>query len=258
MITQTSTRPKKCTLVTGASRGIGRAIAVALADLESHIFVNYANHKDDADYTCSLIRDAGGSAQAVEARVDDPEAVTSMFEVIREKGYWVHTLINNAGITADAMAATMSIEQWRSVMATNLDGAFYCTRNAIATMTVRKRGNIVNVASVSGLKAQLGQINYAASKAGLIAMTRGLAKELGRYGVRVNAVAPGFVQTEMLDKLTDTEKGRQLLGQAVQNLICLGRAGKPEEIASVVRFLCSPAASYITAQTLVVDGGLSA
>lgn len=252
-----ASKPQKSILVTGGSRGIGRAICLALSDMALPIFVNYHKNLQEAEATCALIVEAGGKAMPVMAQVGNPENVQVMFDFIRGQNCWVHTLVNNAGIVADAMAATMSQQQWQSVISTNLDGTFYCTRAALASMTVRKAGCIVNIASVSSIKAQLGQINYAASKAGVMAMTRVLSKEVGRYGVRVNAIAPGFVQTEMLDELVSSDKGRIMLEQATKQMIALGRAGKPEEIGAVVRFLCSPEASYITGHTLVVDGGLS-
>lgn len=250
-------KPERAVLVTGGSRGIGRAICVALADAGMPIFVNYAKRSDEAQQTCALVEAAGGRAMVLQARVDEPEEVEAMFQQVRSQGCWVHTLVNNAGITADAMAAAMSREQWRSVLSTNLDGSFHCTRAALSTMTVRKAGCIVNVASVSGLRAQAGQLNYAASKAGMLAMTRTLAREVGRYGIRVNAVAPGFVQTDMLEGLSGTDNGRAMLEQATRTQIPLGRLGQPSEVGAVVRFLCSKAASYMSGQTLVVDGGLS-
>ncbi len=250
-------KPQKAILVTGGSRGIGRAICLALADMGLPIFVNYQKNQQEAEATCALIVEAGGKAVPVAAQVGNPEDVQRMFDFIREQNCWVHTLVNNAGIVADAMAATMSHQQWQSVISTNLDGTFHCTRAALSSMTVRKTGCIVNIASVSSIKAQPGQINYAASKAGVMAMTRVLSKEVGRYGVRVNAIAPGFVQTDMLDELVRSDKGRTMLEHATKQMIALGRAGKPEEIGAVAHFLCSPAASYITGQTLVVDGGLS-
>lgn len=251
-----TTRPQKAILVTGGSRGIGRAICLALADLEMPVFVNYARQRDAALQTCAALADAGATGIPVHADVADQEQVTRMFAEIREQGYWVHTLVNNAGIVADNIAATMSGEQWRGVLSTNLDGAFYCCRAAMGSMTVRKGGRIINVSSVSGLQAQVGQVNYAASKAGVLAMTRGMALELGRYNVRVNAVAPGFIDTEMLDQVRSTERGAQMLAQPGQH-IPLGRLGQPEEVAGVVRFLCSKAAGYITGQVIVVDGGLN-
>lgn len=248
---------ERAILVTGGSRGIGRAACEALADLGRPIYVNYARDRAAADATCALVEQAGGRARPLQGAVDDPAAVQAMFEQVRADGHWVHTLVNNAGIVADNMAAAMTLEQWRSVLATNLDGAFHCTRAALATMSVRKAGCIVNVASVSGLRAQPGQINYAASKAGLMAMTRGLAREMGRYGVRVNAVAPGFIETDMLDGIKSSERGQAALDEALKQQAALRRAGKPKEVASVIRFLCTPASSYVTGQTIVVDGGLS-
>ncbi|MCW7540421.1 3-oxoacyl-ACP reductase FabG [Aquabacterium sp. A7-Y] len=248
---------ERAVLVTGGSRGIGRAACVALADLGQVIYVNYARDRAAADATCALVEQAGGRARPLQGAVEDPAAVQAMFEQIRADGHWVHTLVNNAGIVADNMAAMMTLEQWRSVLSTNLDGAFHCTRAALSTMSVRKAGSIVNVASVSGLRAQPGQINYAASKAGLMAMTRGLAREMGRYGVRVNAVAPGFIETDMLESVKSSERGQAMLDEALKQQAALRRAGKPKEVASVIRFLCSPASSYVTGQTIVVDGGLS-
>lgn len=250
-------RPQKAVLVTGGSRGIGRAICAAMADPAMPVFVNYARNPQAAEETCAMVEQSGGKAFAIQADVSDHEQVQQMFQFVREQGYWVHTLINNAGIVADTIAASMSIEQWRSVLATNLDGSFFCIRTALSTMSARKSGRIVNIASVSGIKAQPGQVNYAASKAGVMALTRGLARELGRYGVRVNAVAPGFIETEMLSDLRNSEKGEEFLQQTAAAAIPLGRLGQPEEIASVVRFLCSKAASYITGQVITVDGGLS-
>src|SRR6218665_1273252 len=244
---------ERAILVTGGSRGIGRAACVVLADLGPPIYVNYARDRAAADETCALGEQAGGRKALVEDRAE----VQAMFEKIRADGHWVHTLVNNAGIVADNMAAVMTLEQWRSVLSTNLDGAFHCARAALSTMSVRKAGSIVNVASVSGLRAQPGQINYAASKAGLMAMTRGLAREMGRYGVRVNAVAPGFIETDMLNSVKSSERGQAMLDEALKHQAALRRAGKPKEVASVIRFLCSPASSYVTGQTIVVDGGLS-
>ena len=180
-----------------------------------------------------------------------------MFSQIRDSGCWVHTLVNNAGIAKDTLVAMMSQQSWRDVLSTNLDGSFYCARAAIPTMIARKAGQIVNVASVSALRAQVGQVNYSAAKAGMVAMTRGLSRELGRYGIRVNAVAPGFIETEMLVEMRANPRGQALLEQARDERIPLARFGTAQEVGQTVAFLCSSAASYVTGHVLVVDGGLS-
>jgi 3-oxoacyl-[acyl-carrier protein] reductase len=253
----TTARPTKAILVTGGSRGIGRAICIAMADKKAPIYVNYSSNEGAALETCASLEALGAQAMPIRANVADQNEVNAMFTTIRQSGHWVHTLINNAGIVADTLAASMSTDQWHSVISTNLDGLFYCVRAAIPTMSARKSGRIVSIASVSALKAQIGQLNYAASKAGVLAMTRGLAVELGRHRIRVNAVAPGFIETDMLNDIRNSEKGKKLLEETANFAIPLRRLGKPEEVASVVRFLCSEAASYITGQTIVVDGGLS-
>lgn len=245
-------------LVTGASRGIGRAIALRLANGAQPVFVNYRNNHAAAQGVCDEIVAAGGNAQPLRADVSSRDAVSSMFADIRARGHWVQTLVNNAGITRDGLAAMMSSDDWHAVIASNLDSAFYCVREALGTMTARKSGNIVNVSSVSGMRGQAGQSNYAATKGALIALTRSVAREVGRFGIRVNAVAPGFIETDMLAQLRSSEQGAALLRDTTQRFIPLQRVGTAEEVAAVVEFLCSRQAAYITGHTIVVDGGLSA
>jgi 3-oxoacyl-[acyl-carrier protein] reductase len=247
----------KAILVTGGSRGIGRAISVKLADTAIPVFVNYHSNSDAAEQTCDQIRLSGGQAHPIQCDVADRTAVSNMFSEIRKQGYWVHTLINNAGISKDAPLVTMTADDWRTVLSTNLDAGFYSLRAALATMISRRSGQVVNVASVGGIRASIGQANYAAAKAGMIALTRNLAREIGTYGIRVNAVAPGYIDTDMLTQMRDNPKGKEMLEFATSRMIPLGRLGSTEEVAQCVAFLCSKAAAYVTGQVLVVDGGLS-
>lgn len=247
---------KKAALITGASRGIGRAIAVALAE-RLPVVINYHRNETAAAEVLSEIRAKGGEAIVVQADVADYAQVQRMFGEIRAADYWVHTLVNNAGIVKDQFAVMMAIEAWHEVINCNLNGAFYCVRESVQTMMTRRAGNIINISSISGLHGQPGQTNYAASKAALTGLTKSLAKELGRFNVRVNCIAPGFIETDMGTQLLANEKMAALLEVARKELLPLRRWGKPQDIAGVAQFLVSEQAAYMTGQVLEVDGGLS-
>jgi len=241
----------KVAVVTGASRGIGEAIARNLASSGVAVAVNYASSADKAEAVVADIERAGGSAVAVRADVSDVDAVGAMFETVADTLGAPTILVNNAGITDDGLLLRMSGEQWDRVIETNLRSAFICTKAALRSMMRAKWGRIINISSVSGVAGNAGQANYAASKAGLIGFTKSIAKEVGSRGITVNAVAPGFIATDMTDALGDN------VTDAATSQISLGRLGSPEEVASVVGYLASDGASYITGQAIVVDGGLA-
>src|SRR4051794_26805529 len=237
-----------CALVTGASRGIGAAVARALAEEGWPVGVNYRSDGDGAERVAAEIEAAGGSAMPVAADVADSGAATALFAAMEERFGPVLVLVNNAGVRADGLSPQLSDEDWTSVIDTNLSAAFWTTRRALGPMLRARFGRIVNVASVVGPRANAGQSNYAASKAGLIGFTRTVAAEVARRGVTVNAVAPGFVETEMT---TDVPA-------EVLSAVPARRPGTPEEVAACVSFLAGEKASYVTGTTLTVDGGMSA
>jgi 3-oxoacyl-[acyl-carrier protein] reductase len=241
---------KRVIVVTGASRGIGRAIAVALAEPGSEIIVNYNASPEAARETASQVEARGGKAHLHPFNISDPESVKDAFKQIIATHERVDVLVNNAGITRDNLLATMKSSEWDDVIDTNLKGAFLCSQAVVKPMMRRRNGRIVNISSVVGAIGNPGQCNYVAAKAGLIGLTRSLARELISRSITVNAVAPGFIETEMTLKLP--EKAREgLLTQ-----IPAGRYGKVEDIAAAVKFLASDEASYITGQVIHVNGGM--
>jgi len=240
----------KVALVTGASRGIGRAIALTLAGYGAIVIVNYCGSKEKADEIVNQIKDNGGTAIAYQADVADFEAVKTMFADITKEYGRIDILVNNAGITKDNLILKMSEEEFDAVINTNLKGVFNCLKQASRIMLKQKEGRIINISSISGVVGNPGQANYCAAKAGVIGITKSLAKELGSRGITVNAVAPGYINTDMTSVLKDDLK------EKVTELIPLKRLGEVEDIAETVAFLASDKASYITGQTIQVDGGL--
>ena len=241
---------EKVAIVTGAGRGIGKSVALTLAAQGAKVVVNYSRSADAAQEVVNAITGIGGEAIAVQADVSDAAQVDALVAQTKERFGRVDILVNNAGITRDKLILRMSEEDWDSVLDTNLKGAFLCCK-AVAPIFVKQRaGIIVNVGSVNGRVGAPGQSNYSASKAGLIGLTKSLAKELGGRSVRINAVAPGFIETEMTDGLKDDFK------ETVIKQIPLARLGSAEDVAGVVVFLCSDAAAYIQGEVITVDGGL--
>jgi 3-oxoacyl-[acyl-carrier protein] reductase len=237
-----------CALVTGASRGIGAAVARALAADGWRVGVNYRADADGANAVAEAIAQAGGSAVPLAGDVAEPEVAEELLAQLEERYGPTLVLVNNAGVRADALAVSLDDDAWERVLRTNLSAAFRLTRRAVRTMIRHRFGRVVNIASVVGHRANAGQANYAASKAGLIGLTRTVAVEVARRGVTVNAVAPGFVATEMTEDLPP----------AALDAVPARRAGTPEDVAACVRFLASEPAGYVTGTTLTVDGGLSA
>lgn len=236
-------------IVTGASRGIGRAVASALAAEGATVVVNYARSSQSAEELVAQITEAGGTALALQADVSKADQVDSLIKATLEKFGRIDILVNNAGITRDTLLLRMKPEDWQAVIDLNLTGVFLCTRAVAKFMLKQRSGRIINIASVAGQMGNPGQANYSAAKAGVIGFTKTVAKEMAPRGVTVNAVAPGFITTDMTGDLPNTDE--------ILKFIPLGRFGKPEEIAGMVKFLASdPAAAYITGQVMNVDGGM--
>ncbi|MGI9022365.1 MAG: 3-oxoacyl-[acyl-carrier-protein] reductase [Acidimicrobiales bacterium] len=237
-------------MVTGASRGIGRACAIALAADGHRVGVCFGHDEGGAAETCAAVEAAGGDALAVRADVADPVAVDAAFGLVEEAFGRVEVVVANAGITRDGLFMRMGDEEWGAVLRTNLDGAFHAIRRAAPGMLRARFGRIVTVGSVTALSGSAGQANYAAAKAGLIGLTRAVARELASRNVTANVVAPGPIATAMTEALSEERR------QAMTGQVPLGRFGTAEEVAAVVAFLCSDAAGYVTGAIVPVDGGL--
>lgn len=241
----------KVALVTGGSRGIGRATALRLAELGAAVAVNYTRDADAAEDVVGRIKAGGGRGVAVQADVSDYNQAKTMVETVVSEFDRLDVLINNAGITRDGLVIRLSQADWADVIAINLSGAFNCVQAAAKKMIKQRQGSIVNVSSVVGVTGNAGQANYASAKAGLIGLTKSVARELASRNIRVNAVAPGFIATEMTGKLDEDVKA------SIAGRIPLGRFGEVEEVAEAIVWLASDASGYITGQTLIIDGGLA-
>ncbi len=239
----------KYALVTGGSRGIGRAICEKISELGYHILINYKSNTQEAETTLKLIQDTGGDGELMQFDISDSAEVETVLGKWKEDhpDEYIEILVNNAGIRHDALLIWMKPEEWKSIIDTNLNSFFYTTQAVLQDMLVKKFGRIINVVSLSGLKGMPGQVNYSAAKAGLIGATKALAQEIGRKKVTVNAVAPGFIKTDMTEELDEKQ---------LKAMIPLNRFGNPEEVADVVAFLASEKSSYISGEVISVNGGL--
>lgn len=261
MGTQTTARPwlvsspaeinkkMKFALVTGGSRGIGRAVCIKMAEMGYNVLINYKSNEAEAKNTLAMVKEKGMNGEIIQFDVSDKEEIKSNLGgwIEANEDNIIEVLVNNAGIREDGLMMWMKDEQWERVIKTNLDSFFYVTRLVVNSMLMKKYGRIINMVSLSGLKGLPGQTNYSAAKAGVIGATKALAQEIGRKGITVNAVAPGFIKTDMTEELNETE---------LKNLVPLKRFGLPEEVAHAVAFLASKEAAYITGEVISVNGGL--
>ncbi len=241
----------KIALVTGAGRGIGAACARKLAAMGHTVIINYNGSKAAAEEVAAQIAADGGKAVTMQCNVSDPEAVSAMVDAIQKEYGSVDILVNNAGITRDELMLRMKPEDFDAVVRTNMTAVFYVMQACIRGMIKKRKGKIVNISSVSGVMGNAGQINYSAAKAGVIGMTKTAARELAGRNITVNAVAPGFITTDMTNALPDAAK------EGILSKVPMGRGGKPEDVANAVAFLCSEESDYITGQVLCVDGGMA-
>lgn len=237
-------------LVTGAARGIGRATALRLARAGANVLVNYLSSEESAQEVVRAIRDCGTEAAAIRADVRDLDQVREMADQARQQLGDIDILVNNAGVVRDNLVTFMKDDEWQDVLDTSLKGAFHCIKVIGREMVRRKAGRIINVSSDAGLMGDMMRANYAAAKAGLLGLTRTVAREFARSGVNVNAVAPGIIETDMISGMSESKRATQL------GMIPQGRFGRPEEVAEVILFLASDQADYITGQVLCIDGGL--
>lgn len=241
----------KTVLITGGSRGIGRAIALAFAEEGTNVIINYTSDEENAKDVIKEIEKFGVKGLAVRANISKAEEVNSMFDKIKEDFDMIDILINNAGITRDSLFIGMKEKDWDEVIEVNLKGMFLCTKAVIRKMLRQKYGRIVNISSVVGVIGNPGQANYCASKAGVIGLTKSLAREVASRNITVNAIAPGFIKTDMTDALPEDIK------ESVMGTIPMGRYGNPEDIANIAVFLSSGKAGYITGQIIHIDGGMA-